>query len=237
MNRWTSWISGLLVFVLLTGCAPNASDFVRQEYNLTSADGSGSNLSKVYTAENKDVPAVAKELADREKPREISKESQDQMFLLYPDKVINLQRDDQNPANTLVQVDSIQYAREHYSPSFLQTFLTVAMLQSVLGGGFFNSRGVGDYRGYRSTPTYRGTPGGYSPGMGTGTGTTKPPVTSDREGSFRTPGSPSGTTGGIGAGTGAGDRRSEITNPGRTKRGIGTKPGTSGRSGSFKRRR
>ncbi|MFE6798878.1 DUF4247 domain-containing protein [Paenibacillus chitinolyticus] len=235
MNRWTSWISCLLVFVLLTGCAPNAGDFIRQEYNLTSADGSGSNLSKVYTAENKDVPTVAKELAAREKPREISKESQDQMFLLYPDKVINLQRDDQNPANTLVQLDSIQYAREHYSPSFLQTFLTAAMLQSVLGGGFLANRGASDYRGYRSTPTYRGTPGGYSPG--TGTGTTKPPVTSEREGSFRTPGSPSGTTGGIGTGMGAGGRRSEITNPGRTKPGIGTRPGTSGRSGSFKRRR
>ncbi|WP_068773705.1 DUF4247 domain-containing protein [Paenibacillus sp. FJAT-26967] len=230
MNRWTSRIACLLVLALLAGCVNPRSDQVQQHYPLISAEGSGSNLSKVYLAENTSVQEAAQELAAQESPKEMSQPSEDQMFLIYGDRVVNLQRDEKNSVNTLIQIDSIGYAREHYSPSFLQTFLTVAMLQSVFGGGWINQRRADDYRGYRSTPQYQ-----RAPGTNPGAGKTKPPVTSEREGSFRSPGSSSGNTGGINRGSDSSNRRYDGST--RIRPGTGKKPGTSGRAGSFRRRR
>jgi uncharacterized protein (DUF1330 family) len=40
------------------------------------------------------------------------------MFLVYKDKVINIQKDPSDSNNTLVQLDSIEYAKSHYDSSF-----------------------------------------------------------------------------------------------------------------------
>ena len=62
------------------------------------------------------------------------------MFLVYNDKVINVQKDPSDSKNTLVQIDSIEYAKSHYDSSFLQGYLTATLLQSLFGGGWFNSK-------------------------------------------------------------------------------------------------
>ncbi|NQX68151.1 DUF4247 domain-containing protein [Paenibacillus alba] len=236
MKRWTSWLSFLLIIALLTACGADAGRYVKDQYPLVSVDGKGSDLSRVYSVEGKSVPAVATEIAAKESPKEKSKESEDQMFLVYNDKVINIQKDPKDSSNTLVQIDSIQYAKTHYDSSFLQGYLTATLLQSLFGGSWFNNRGSYDYRGYTRTPTYNAGPGKTTT-PATDTSKDKKPTTSDRTGTFKT-----GTGSGAGSpNTGSssttrkndGSTTNKVTKPSSSKT---TKPSTSSRSGSFKRR-
>jgi len=227
VKRWTPWLAFLLILSLLTACGADAASYVKDHYPLVSVDGNGSNLSKVYSAEGKNVPTVAAELAAQDPPKEKSKDSDDQMFLLYDNKVINIQKDPKESTNTLVQIDSIQYAQSHYDSSFLQGYLTASLLQSIFGGSWFNNRTNYDYRGYTRTPAY-------SSGSGTATAPPakdKAPTTSNRTGNFNT-GSGSPNTG-----SSSTTRRNDGSTPSKvTQPSTGSKPSTSTRSGSFKRR-
>jgi hypothetical protein len=236
VKKWTSWVALLVVFALLTACG-DAGSYVKQTYPLVSADGNGSNLSEVYAVEGKTVPAVANELAEKEPPKEKSKESLDQMFLLYSDKVINIQKDPKDSSNTLVEVDSVEYAKQHYDSSFLQGFLAASLLQSVMGGGWFGNNRGNDYRGYTQTPTYKSTDSSK---------TTAPtvkkdaPSTTDRTGTFST--SKKSTTSGsnIGsssAGSSSASRKNDGSTINRVTKPSSSKPATSSRSGTFSRRK
>jgi hypothetical protein len=235
MKKRTSWVAFLLILSLLTACG-DAGNYAKDHYPLVSADGNGTNLSKVYAAEGKTVPAVANELAEKDPPKEKSKESIDQMFLLYPDKVINIQKDPKDSNNTLVQIDSIQYAKEHYDSSFLQGYLAAALLQSVMGGGWFGGNRSQDYRGYTQTPTYS------SSGSSKSSTSTKEkaPSTSDRTGTFST-GKNTATTGSnIGSrnsGSSSTTRKNDGSTQNRVTKSSSSKPSTSSRTGSFSRRK
>ncbi|OCT11962.1 hypothetical protein A8709_29310 [Paenibacillus pectinilyticus] len=229
MKRWTSWLSFIVIIALLTACGADAGKYIRDEYPLVSVDGKGSNMSKVYAVEGKNVPTVANELAAKEKPKEKSKESEDQMFLVYQDKVINLQKDPSDNKNTLVQLDSIEYAKSHYDSSFLQGYLTATLLQSIFGGGWSNNRGTYDYRGYTQTPNYKA-------GTGTTTSPTtdsskdKTPTTSNRTGGF--------TSGAANPSSGSSSttRKNDGSTPNKVTKPSTSKPSTSKKTGSFKRR-
>jgi hypothetical protein len=230
VKRWTSWVSFLLIIALLTACGADAGRYIKDQYPLVSVDGKGSNLSKVYLVENKSVPAVATELAAKESPKEKSKESDDQMFLVYNDKVINVQKDPSDSKNTLVQIDSIEYAKSHYDSSFLQGYLTATLLQSLFGGGWFNNkRPYDDYRGYTRTPTYN---------AGSGKATTpttdvsndKKPTTSDRTGSFKS------GTGTPNSGSSSTTRKNDGSTTNKVTKPSTSSPSTSKKTGSFKRR-
>jgi hypothetical protein len=227
MKRWTAWIAVVLAVALLAGCA-DAGAYVKDRYPLVKAEGQGSQVVKVYSAEGKDVPTVAKELAAEERPREMSKESADQMFLVYDDKIINLQKDPKNPANTLVEIDTIAYARDHYDSSFLQGYLTATVLQSLFGGGWFNrAPAYPGYRGYTSVNPNVG--GGFSSAPQSGPDT-KQPATTQRSGTFSTGKSGSDSV-----------RKYDGSVP-KVSNGAGSsfgasKPNTSTRSGSFSRRK
>jgi hypothetical protein len=240
VKKWTTWIALVLVLSLLTACG-DAGNYVKDHYPLVSADGKGSNLSKVYSVDGKTVPAVANELAEKEKPKEKSKESADQMFLLYDNKVINIQKDPKDGNNTLVEVDSVQYAKDHYDSSFLQGFLAASLLQSVMGGGWFNSHRSNDYRGYTQTPSYSS---GTNKTITTPDSKEKQPTTSDRTGTFS-----SNKKDTVGSNTGSSSSGSDSTtrkNDGSTQNRVtkpsvskpsSSKPSTSTRSGSFSRRK
>jgi hypothetical protein len=229
MKRWTSWLSFLLIIALLTACGADAGRYIKDEYPLVSVDGKGSNMSKVYSVEGKNVPTVANELAAKESPKEKSKESEDQMFLIYKDKVINIQKDPSDSKNTLVQLDSIEYAKSHYDSSFLQGYLTATLLQSLFGGGWSNNRGYSDYRGYTKTPTYKaGTGTTTTPSTGS-TKETKP-TTSDRTGGF--------TSGAANPSSGSSSttRKNDGSTPNKVTKPTTSKPSTTKKTGSFKRR-
>lgn len=259
-KRWLQWLSIILVLALLAGCG-NAGNYVKDNYSLVDVQGQGKTTAKIYSVEGKDVPTVAKELAAQEKPQETSKESADQMFLVYDNKIINIQKDPENEGNTLVELDSIEYAKENYSSSFLQGYITASLLQSVLGGGWFNNHsGSKDYRGYTTSKRYNDY-GKYnsvpfpssskSPSGNTAEPPKQTPSTTERKGSFSTgtttaPKSSSGATtpkdssGSTSSNSSGSVRKSDGSTPTykapSSSSSSKSKPSTSSRSGSFKRK-
>jgi len=242
-SRWTAWICMLLVAALLSGCA-NAANYVKDTYPLVSVAGKGKEAAQVYEAEGKTVPEVAKELSAQEQPQEISKEDPDQMFLIYSNRIINLQKNPENAENTLIEIDSIEYAKENYDSSFLEGYLAATLLQSLLGGDWWDS----SYKRY-STP-YKG----YSTSTGKSSSSVsssdeKKPTTSDRTGSFNSKGTAasSGSTTSSKTSTSSKSSTGKWTsassvrkNDGSTpsfKSSVKTKPSTSSRTGSFKVKR
>jgi hypothetical protein len=167
MKRWSGWIALGLIFSLLLGCS-NASNYIKETYPLVDVQGNGKNNAKVYSAADKDVPAVAEEITKQETPEEVSKRSTEKMFLIYNGKIINIQKDPANDSNSLVEIDSIEYAKHNYASDFLKSYLTASILQSVLGGSWIKDDGKSQYGGYSTQPKPD----------------SKKPSTSERSGSF-----------------------------------------------------
>ncbi|UQZ82814.1 hypothetical protein SK3146_01974 [Paenibacillus konkukensis] len=247
-KRSMQLLSVMLVVALIAGCG-NASNYVKDHYSLIDVQGQGKNTAKIYSVEGKDVPAVAKELASQEKPKETSKESQDQMFLVYDNKIINVQKDPDNAGNTLVELDTVEYAKEHYDSSFLEGYVAASLLQSLFGGGWFNgSRGSSDYKGYTTSKRYDDYGKYQAAPSASGSGSTSSPSTTDRKGSFST-GSKSTPSTGSTSNSGSSGSSSSSSSSSSIRKNDGStptyktpssssksKPSTSSRSGSFKRK-
>lgn len=183
--RWRKWASRLhltiilaLVVTLLSACG---SLNVEQTYPLESVSKDGGQTSYVYRAAGETVPEVAKELKDKKSPQQMSKEDLDHMFLVYSDQIIHVQKDEQNPADSLVEVDSKEYVRQNYSPSFLEGYL----LASLVGSLFDSSPlgGYGNYKGYGSLNTNPPTKGTYHAPTAADT-RAAPPMTVTKKGSI-----------------------------------------------------
>jgi hypothetical protein len=270
MKRW-SWsnvIAYVVVFAViiaaisgLFGNVSSASSYVKDNYPLVDAQGKGKGDAKVYLAENKDVPTVAKELAKQQKPKEISKESPDQMFLIYSDNIVNIQKDPQNAGNTLVEIDSIQYAKENYDSSFLQGFFTAAVLQTLFDSAASSGKqATQSYRGYTSNtgsdtksstssssvnkdqPATTDRSGSFSSKSNSGTGKTDSGSTnssvddnksSGTTGTFRTNNSSSSSSGSSSSSKSSSSSASRKNDGSTPSYKAPSKPSTSKKSGSF----
>lgn len=149
------WLIAVTLLVgLLAGCG--SPDLGRQ-YPLESVSGEGSSTSYVYRAAGETVPEVAARLAGEHTPKQISPQSDERMFLVYSDKWYHLQRDTAKPQDTLIEVSSTQYVRSNYSPSFLEAYLTAALI-----GELFDAAGRhGKYRGYTGRDVYKPATGSF----------------------------------------------------------------------------
>lgn len=151
-KKASHWLKLLLIasFVVsvAAGCAPVS---VAESYPLESVNQDGAETSYVYRAAGASVPEVARLLAEQRAPKQASAEDEERMFLVYDEEWIHLQQDPEQPSDTLIEVSSVAYVQNNYSPSFLQGFL----LATVLDDLFDASRRSGDYRGYSTKDTYK----------------------------------------------------------------------------------
>lgn len=138
----------LLVLSLLSACGAPA---VSEKYPLESVNKDGSQTSYVYRAAGETVPEVAAKLAGQRQPQQISPDNDERMFLVYSEQWYHLQRDSDKPEDTLIEVDSTEYVRHNYNPSFLEGYLTAALV-----GSLFDMMGsYGEYRGYNQRDVYK----------------------------------------------------------------------------------
>lgn len=154
-KKW--WLHSIKIIVLISLIVPMLaacaiSDTVKEQYPLESVNGSGSQTSYVYRAADQTVPEVAKQLIDKKKPEQQSEESTERMFLVYSDEVIHLQKAPDDPADTLIEVDSKEYVRNNYSSSFLEAYLLASVLDDLFDHGRY---GKGSYRGYSQKDVYK----------------------------------------------------------------------------------
>ncbi|MDC2865166.1 MULTISPECIES: DUF4247 domain-containing protein [unclassified Bacillus (in: firmicutes)] len=134
----------------LSGCQNEKS--IQDRYPLESVAKDGKQESYVYRAANKSVPQVAKELIDEQEPKQASKEDENQMFLVYSDKIYNLQKDKEKPSDTLIEISNKEFVRQNYQPSFLEGYIMASILNDI-----FDSRKSyhGDYRGYTDRQNHK----------------------------------------------------------------------------------
>ncbi|MFM1653195.1 DUF4247 domain-containing protein [Brevibacillus sp. B_LB10_24] len=213
---------GLVVIVLATIFAGHNGSSVSMAYPLESVSEQGQQVSRVYRAAGETVPDVAKKLADQRKPDEISKEDPERMFLVYPDQLYHLQRDPENPDDTLIEVDNKEFVRHNYNSSFLEGYLVASIFNSLLDS-FGSDHGT--YRGYSQKDAN-------SPSYHTPTKAEKkqaPPLTVEKKGSILKRGSDSSR-----AGTSIGSDESifKKKSPAASSGGVGTITRSSGSSGS-----
>lgn len=154
-QKWMKSIKLMLLpalFLLtLAGCgSPSVGDTYPLESVSSKDQGQ---TSRVYRAENKSVPVVAKELADQNTPDEISKEDSQHMFLIYPNEVYHLQQDAAKPSDTLIEIDTKEYVRNNYDSSFLQGYILASVLDDLFDGHKKSYKG--SYRGYSSKDIYK----------------------------------------------------------------------------------
>lgn len=154
-NFLMKWIKALLILsVFLLIVANFDSPAIGDSYPLESVSTKeNGQTSRIYRAEGKTVPEVAKELSELRQPDEISKEDAEHMFLIYSDELYHLQRDQAKPSDTLIEVDSKEYVRENYDSSFLQGYILASVLDDLFDGHKKSS--TGSYRGYSSKDIYK----------------------------------------------------------------------------------
>lgn len=172
-KRVKSLAAVLAVAVTVAGCAvERPAEQIRQQYALEEVVGQGDVMQKIYRVAARPVPEVAREIADANPPQEMSTESGERMFLVYRDTVVHVQQDPDRPEDTLVEVDTHEFVRQNYDPSFLHGFLAASIITSMFGGGWQNRAynrhyyGFGDYK-YRNPTDYR-TPPSFRNGAGGG---------------------------------------------------------------------
>lgn len=181
-KKW--WLHSIKIIVILSFIVPllaacAVSDTVKEEYPLESVNGSGNETSYVYRAVGQTVPEVANQLIEKKQPQQQSEESTERMFLVYSDEIIHVQQADDDPADTLIEVDSKEYVRQNYSSSFLQGYLLASLLNDLFDNGRY---GNGGYRGYSSKDVYK--PSGTYRAPTVDDKKKAPPITVNRTGSI-----------------------------------------------------
>jgi len=154
-HNWVKLIKLLLVPAIFFLAMANVDHTdLSESYQLESVSSKDKGqTSRIYRAEDKTVPEVAKELADQKQPEEISKEDTKHMFLIYKDEMYHLQQDEAKPTDTIIEVDSKDYVRQNYDTSFLQGYILASVLSDLFDDVSKGSQG--NYRGYSSKDIYK----------------------------------------------------------------------------------
>ncbi|MED0673579.1 DUF4247 domain-containing protein [Aneurinibacillus aneurinilyticus] len=122
MRRFLSSLFSLFILLgILNGCSKPVY-LVEGYYSWVEYIGEGKLDTRIYRAEDKSVPDVAKEMADRLKPEEVSKVDAQRMFLVYPDKLYHLQKDPDNPDSTIVEENEKEFVTYNYDVEFLEGY-------------------------------------------------------------------------------------------------------------------
>jgi len=145
----------LLVFTLLLPLLAACGGIsIKDTYPLESVTKNGAETSYVYRADGQTVPELAKQMANDRKPDQMSEEDPDRMFLVYSKEIVHLQKDPENPSNTLIEVSSKEYVKQNYASDFLQGYLTAVIIGNIFDS-LSGSKGYGSYRGYSTKDTYK----------------------------------------------------------------------------------
>lgn len=180
-----------LIIPLLTACGQYD---LSETYPLESVSRDGKSTSYIYRAENTTVPEAAKSIADKRKPKQTSEQSDERMFLVYDNELIQVQRDKDKPEDSIIEVASQEYVRQNYDRSFLEMYLQYKLLDTL----FDSLSGLGKYRGYNERRTYEPTKSYQKPTVEDKK--KAPPMTVDRKGSIFRRGSTTDTSKNTGGG-------------------------------------
>jgi len=116
---------------------------------------------QVYATINFEHEELASLLTSSIQPQETSEVVDGQQIFIYPEHFVTLKPSPDDETVLLIEVAPEQFVRNNYAPSFLSTFFTIQMLNSLFGNGWANSQAqscqAGNcYGGYTSAAPNRG---------------------------------------------------------------------------------
>lgn len=141
----------------------------------------GQTTAEIYATTQFHRDELSEQLTEKVEPKEISDEVDDTQMFIYPDYFITLKSSEADSSVLLIEVASEAFVERNYSPSFLSTYFTIRMLDSLFGNNWSSRRAdaclTGDcYGGYsgKKRGSVMGTPNrGQSSYRGGGPGTGK----------------------------------------------------------------
>ncbi|MFD1349111.1 DUF4247 domain-containing protein [Oceanobacillus caeni] len=138
-------------------------------------------MAEIYATKQFQLNELSSLLTEKVKPNEESEVVDDSQMFIYPDYFITLKQSEIDRDVLLIEVASETFVKRNYSPSFLSTYFTIRMLDSLFGNNWSSRRSQdcvneGCYGGYKggyyggstSSPPKRGnsTYRGGGPGAG-----------------------------------------------------------------------
>ncbi|UFU01401.1 DUF4247 domain-containing protein [Radiobacillus kanasensis] len=128
----------------------------------------------IYATRRFTVPEMVELLREKVKPEEISDIKNNQQILAYPDQFVSVKQSEEDSNVTIIEVANDEFVRNHYSPSFLNTYFSYVLLSRLLDVDDWDRRrrqcqDGGCYGGYTTgTSTNRGMSGYRGGGPGSG---------------------------------------------------------------------
>lgn len=138
----------LLISALIAGLLSACGQSVQDTYPLESVYSNGNQTSYVYRAHNQTVPEVANDIKSNRQPNQMSETNLSEMFLVYDTEWYNIQQDPDNPSDSLIEVDNIQFVQNNYDSSFLQAYIAAELIDELFDSLEHSSKNNRKYRGY-----------------------------------------------------------------------------------------
>ncbi|RDW16349.1 DUF4247 domain-containing protein [Oceanobacillus arenosus] len=122
-----------------------------------------STSAQIYATKEFRLEELATVITSKVEPDEASEVIDQQQIFIYPDYFVTLKPSVDDETVLLIEVATEQYAERNYSPSFLQTYFGIRLLESLFGnnwGSFRNEPRSGTNSSYgtpnRGNTTFRG---------------------------------------------------------------------------------
>ncbi len=122
-------------------------------------------MAEIYATTQFQLNELSTLLTEKVQPNEVSEVVDDSQMFIYPDYFVTLKLSEADRDVLLIEVASETFVKRNYSPSFLSTYFTIRMLDSLFGNNWSSRRSQecvnhGCYGGYT---------GGYYGGSMSGT--------------------------------------------------------------------
>ncbi|RLL48518.1 DUF4247 domain-containing protein [Oceanobacillus piezotolerans] len=152
---------------ILSSPSNDIDDIIEVNFPLIDVVSDNNETAEIYATTQFSLSELSEALQDAVSPQEVSEVIENQQILIYPEKFVTLGYSESDDEVLLIEVASENYARENYSPSFLQTYFGIRLLDSIFGNNW-SSNYDRDSRGSTNTTPSRGntTFRGGGPGSG-----------------------------------------------------------------------
>ncbi|MBT2216580.1 DUF4247 domain-containing protein [Virgibacillus dakarensis] len=135
-------------------------DVIEANFSLMDVvSGEGNQHAEIYATKRFALSELATVLIDAMEPEKASEVKDNQQIFIYPDHFVTLKESEEDDNVLLIEVAEDEFVRRNYSPSFLGTYFTFRLLDSLFGNNWSNRRAetcrAGDcYGGYTGKGYY-----------------------------------------------------------------------------------
>ncbi|MBO8156477.1 MAG: hypothetical protein H0Z32_08465 [Bacillaceae bacterium] len=116
---------------------------------------------KIFEARDVSVQTLSDLITEKILPEHASDFQNNEQIIIFPDGVLTLREDPNSPDTVLLELATLDFVREHYSPNYFDGFLALWILDEVLDVDDWGKKRMSQckagncYEGYPYTKKYR----------------------------------------------------------------------------------